>query len=97
MIPVADTVKRVRDGIVAETLDREALALAQTPQAFALDALRLAHGRAIEAGVALTDDAAALEMSGARVRAIAGDPMNLKITTLFDLAQAEARMGGIGD
>jgi 2-C-methyl-D-erythritol 4-phosphate cytidylyltransferase len=44
--------------------------------------------------VALTDDAAALERAGAAVRAVAGDPNNVKITTLLDLANADARMGG---
>ena len=44
--------------------------------------------------MALTDDAAALEHDGVAVAAIPGDPNNVKITTLFDLANADARMGG---
>ena len=48
----------------------------------------------MQAGLTLTDDAAVLELAGHQVRAVPGDPMNTKITTLFDLAQAEARMGG---
>jgi 2-C-methyl-D-erythritol 4-phosphate cytidylyltransferase len=94
VVPVTDTVKRVLDGVVVGTVDREELALAQTPQAFATEALRAAHDRAVEAGLTLTDDAAVLELAGHQVRAVPGDPMNTKITTLFDLAQAEARMGG---
>lgn len=94
VVPVTDTVKRVLDGVVVGTVDREELALAQTPQAFATEALRAAHDRAVEAGLTLTDDAAVLELAGHQVRAVTGDPMNTKITTLFDLAQAEARMGG---
>jgi 2-C-methyl-D-erythritol 4-phosphate cytidylyltransferase len=95
VVPVTDTVKRVHEEVVIGTVDREELALAQTPQAFATEALRAAHVRAMEAGLTLTDDAAVLELAGQLVRAVAGDPMNTKITTLFDLAQAEARMGGV--
>jgi 2-C-methyl-D-erythritol 4-phosphate cytidylyltransferase len=95
--PVADTVKQVTEGLVVGTLDRERLALAQTPQAFDVTALRAAHRRAAEAGLALTDDSAALEHDGVAVAAVPGDPNNVKITTLFDLANADARMGGPGD
>jgi len=94
--PVTDTVKQVVDGRVVGTLDRERLALAQTPQAFDLAVLRAAHSRAAESGIAMTDDAVALERGGIAVAAIAGDPNNVKITTLFDLVNADARMGGSG-
>jgi 2-C-methyl-D-erythritol 4-phosphate cytidylyltransferase len=94
--PVTDTVKQVVDGRVVGTLDREWLGLAQTPQGFDVEALRAAHEQAISSDLALTDDAAALEHVGVAVAAIAGDPNNVKITTLFDLANADARMGGIG-
>jgi 2-C-methyl-D-erythritol 4-phosphate cytidylyltransferase len=94
VVPVTDTVKRLRDGEVMATVDREELGLAQTPQAFDAASLRAAHDRAAAAGLDVTDDAAVLELAGHPVRAIPGDPVNTKITTLFDLAQAEARMGG---
>jgi 2-C-methyl-D-erythritol 4-phosphate cytidylyltransferase len=94
VVPVTDTVKRLRDGEVMATVDREELGLAQTPQAFDAASLRSAHARAAAAGLDVTDDAAVLELAGHPVRAIPGDPVNTKITTLFDLAQAEARMGG---
>jgi 2-C-methyl-D-erythritol 4-phosphate cytidylyltransferase len=96
VLPVADTVKRVDDGFVTATLPRDRLALAQTPQAFRASALRDAHERAAASGLDVTDDAEAMEAAGCRVRAIAGDPMNVKITTMFDLAMADARMGGVG-
>jgi 2-C-methyl-D-erythritol 4-phosphate cytidylyltransferase len=96
VVPVTDTVKQIAEGQVLGTLDRERLGLAQTPQAFDVAILRDAHDRAASTGVVLTDDASALEHDGCIVRAIAGDPMNVKITTLFDLAQADARMGGNG-
>jgi 2-C-methyl-D-erythritol 4-phosphate cytidylyltransferase len=94
VLPIADTVKRVEDGVVVATVPREELALAQTPQAFRLAALRAAHDRAASAGLEVTDDAQALEAAGCLVRAIPGDPMNVKITTMLDLARAEVRMGG---
>ena len=96
VVPVNDTVKEVTDGRIVGTLDRDRLALAQTPQAFDVAALRLAHRRAAERGLELTDDASALEHDGASVVAVAGDPSNVKITTLLDLANADARMGGSG-
>jgi len=93
-IPVSDTVKRVQDGVVLGTLDRRELVLAQTPQAFRMDALRAVHIHAITHGVQVTDDATLLELAGHSVRVIPGDPQNFKITTLMDLATAEARIGG---
>jgi 2-C-methyl-D-erythritol 4-phosphate cytidylyltransferase len=92
VVPVADTVKRIEGGRVVSTEPREALALAQTPQAFLPGALREAHARAERDGAEVTDDAAALERAGFRVRAIPGDPGNVKITTPEDLARAEARL-----
>ena len=94
VIPVADTVKRVHDGVVVTTLDREELALAQTPQAFRVDLLREAHQHAEASGLGVTDDASLLELAGGTVLAVPGDPQNFKITTLLDLAQAETRIGG---
>jgi 2-C-methyl-D-erythritol 4-phosphate cytidylyltransferase len=89
VVPVADTVKRVRGERVVGTEPREELALAQTPQAFVAEALRDAHARAAAAGVEATDDAALLEWAGYRVRAVPGEATNLKITTGADLARAE--------
>jgi len=94
VLPVADTVKRIEGGFIIATVPRDELALAQTPQAFRVSALRDAHDRAAASGLGVTDDAQLLEAVGHRVRAIAGDPMNTKITTMLDLARADARMGG---
>jgi 2-C-methyl-D-erythritol 4-phosphate cytidylyltransferase len=94
VVPITDTVKRL-DGIrVVDTIDRTELAKAQTPQAFRVQALREAHERAAADGEAVTDDAMLLERTGTVV-AVVGDPMNFKITTLLDLARAEARIGGV--
>jgi 2-C-methyl-D-erythritol 4-phosphate cytidylyltransferase len=93
VVAVTDTVKRLEGDRIAATLDRSELALAQTPQAFRVDALRAAHERAAAEGIEVTDDAMLLEPD-ATVVAVPGDPMNFKVTTLLDLAHAEARMGG---
>ncbi|MCA1833176.1 MAG: 2-C-methyl-D-erythritol 4-phosphate cytidylyltransferase [Actinomycetota bacterium] len=85
----ADTVKRVGDGFVESTVPRDGLRLAQTPQAFVARVLREVHLRAAAAGVRSTDDAELLEWAGHRVRVIAGEPVNFKITSPDDLARAE--------
>ena len=90
VMPMVETVKRIRDGRIEGTEPREALALAQTPQAFAASALRTAHERAARDGFVATDDALLLERAGFRVRAIEGERSNLKITTPEDVRLAEA-------
>jgi len=89
VVPVPDTVKRVDGDVVLGTEPREGLVLAQTPQAFLAPALREAHERAEREGAEMTDDAAALERAGFRVRTVPGEPGNFKITTPEDLARAE--------
>ena len=92
-VPVADTVKRAAaDGRVLETVPRDRLFLAQTPQGFRVEVLRAALGDAGDA----TDEAALAERAGFPVHVVTGDPRNVKITTMLDLAYAEARMGGSG-
>jgi 2-C-methyl-D-erythritol 4-phosphate cytidylyltransferase len=87
-LPVADTLKRVRDGVVSETVDRAGLLLAQTPQAFLATTLRsaLASGDLDTA----TDCAALVEAAGGRVAIVEGDPRLVKITTPADLALVES-------
>jgi 2-C-methyl-D-erythritol 4-phosphate cytidylyltransferase len=89
VIPVSDTVKRVDpDGQVTETIPRDSLRLAQTPQLFRASALRQAHDRASELGEPVTDDASLLEAQGMIVGTIPGDARNVKITTPLDLQVA---------
>jgi len=94
VLAVTDTVLRVRGELVEGTEAREELALGQTPQAFRTSVLREAHAKAEVAGASFTDDASMLRWAGFDVRAIPGDPANVKITTLADLAHADRRMGG---
>jgi 2-C-methyl-D-erythritol 4-phosphate cytidylyltransferase/2-C-methyl-D-erythritol 2,4-cyclodiphosphate synthase len=96
VLTVADTVLRVREEIVEGVEPRDEIALGQTPQAFRTSVLREAHAKAEAAGASFTDDASMLRWAGYEVRAIAGDPENVKITTLADLAYADRRMGAPG-
>ncbi|HYU58424.1 MAG TPA: 2-C-methyl-D-erythritol 4-phosphate cytidylyltransferase [Actinomycetota bacterium] len=98
VVPLPDTVKRVQGGLVVETVDRDALAAAQTPQAFRRSALEEAHRRAEAEGARATDDAALLERAGFRVAAVPGEPGNFKVTLPADLerARALAAAGALG-
>lgn len=89
-VEVTDTVKRVRDGVVQETVDRSALRAVQTPQVFQADLIRAAVEKAAADGVALTDDCCAVERLGMQVTLTQGDRRNIKITTPFDLTVGEA-------
>lgn len=92
VVPVAETVKRVQGGVVAETLPRAALALAQTPQAFRLALLREALEKAERDGFEGTDCASLVERLGVPVRVCPGRPENLKVTRPEDLERAEAQL-----
>jgi 2-C-methyl-D-erythritol 4-phosphate cytidylyltransferase/2-C-methyl-D-erythritol 2,4-cyclodiphosphate synthase len=88
-----DTVKRGTSGaFVTETLPRESIFLAQTPQAFRRVVLRDALALA-ETGSEATDEAALAERAGHTVRLVEGEPENIKITTAEDLLVAEALAG----
>ena len=91
-LPVADTLKREDDGLVAATVDRAGLWRAQTPQGFRYDAIRSAHRDA--AGQELTDDAAVAEAAGLSVALVPGARENLKITGPDDMAAAERWITG---
>lgn len=85
-VRVPDTVKRGNDaGVIVETLRRDEIFLAQTPQAFRVDVLRDALALADDA----TDEASLAERAGHPVHLVEGDTRNLKITTPDDLATAE--------
>ena len=88
-IPVKDTIKVVKSGLVAETPDRAALQAVQTPQVFDFDLLRGALKKAEEEKAAVTDDCSAVERLGMSVKIVEGDERNLKVTTPLDLKIAE--------
>ncbi|MGZ6544741.1 MAG: 2-C-methyl-D-erythritol 4-phosphate cytidylyltransferase [Actinomycetota bacterium] len=93
VLPLVDTVKRVREGTVVGTEPRDELALAQTPQACRARLLRDGLAKADEAGLDFTDDVGLLEWAGASIRTVAGEPGNFKITTPEDLARADRILG----
>lgn len=88
-VPVKDTVKSARDGIVEQTLERSALYAVQTPQVFDGDLIRAALQKALDDGVELTDDCAAVERLGMKVVLTPGDERNIKLTTPTDLLIGE--------
>lgn len=87
-VPVKDTVKLVRDGVVVSTPPREELRAVQTPQVFEASLLRAALQAVRDAGGAVTDDCAAVERLGKEVHLTEGDYENIKITTPEDLLLA---------
>ncbi|HZD92468.1 MAG TPA: bifunctional 2-C-methyl-D-erythritol 4-phosphate cytidylyltransferase/2-C-methyl-D-erythritol 2,4-cyclodiphosphate synthase [Pseudolabrys sp.] len=99
-LKVSDTVKSVDpDGTVERTLDRNALRLIQTPQAFAFAPLLEAHARAaVEGRQDFTDDAGLAEWAGLKVTVFEGESGNVKITNPEDFARAEQdRFAALGD
>ena len=85
-LSLSDTIKRVERGTVVETVSRDGLFGAQTPQAFLADALRRAYAGDLEGA---TDCASLVERSGGRVAVVEGDRRLLKVTTPEDLALVE--------
>ncbi len=89
-IPLKDTVKQVDgEGYVVRTPDRGTLRAIQTPQVFDAALLRRALRLALERGLDPTDDCAAVESFGAKVRILDGDELNFKLTTPADFTLAE--------
>jgi 2-C-methyl-D-erythritol 4-phosphate cytidylyltransferase len=91
VIPVADTIHLMsNDATIVETLDRSMLAAAQTPQCFRADVLRDVLVRAQLEGIEGTDEAGLAARFGYTVKAVPGDPRNLKVTVPEDLVIAES-------
>lgn len=90
--PVTDTIKRVRHGLVVETVPRQELFSAATPQVMRAGLLR----EAVEAGLTdVTDDVELLERRGVTVRTVVTSRWNVKITWAEDLARAEAWLAAV--
>lgn len=88
-VPVKDTIKVVKGGLVEKTPKRATLQAVQTPQVFDFDLLRGALKQAEEEKAAVTDDCSAVERLGMKVKIVEGDERNLKVTTPMDLKIAE--------
>jgi 2-C-methyl-D-erythritol 4-phosphate cytidylyltransferase len=94
VIGLVDTVKRLEGTKVKETLDRDALGAAQTPQGFRYSLLARAYEEAFRAGVTVTDEAMAVERLGEPVEAVPGSARNRKLTHPEDLVWAEMILRG---
>lgn len=89
-VPVSDTMKCAdAEGRITETVDRQGLWHAQTPQMFRLGMLHAALEGALANDIMVTDEAAAMELAGYRPRLVEGHADNIKITVPSDLALAE--------
>ena len=95
-LPVGDTLKRGEGAPphVVDTVDRDGLWAAQTPQLFPASALLRALDERIAAGAPPTDEAGAMEAAGYRPRLVPGSSMNLKVTWPEDLLLAELILTG---
>ncbi len=93
-VGVVDTMRRAdTTGRIGETVPRDGLWAAQTPQGFRFAPLLAAHEAAAAAGRSdFTDDAGLADWAGLDVRIVEGDPANLKLTTNDDFARAETRL-----
>ena len=88
-IPVKDTIKVEKSGLIESTPDRSHLRAVQTPQVFDFDLLRGALQKARDDGAEVTDDCSAVERLGMKIRLVEGEERNLKVTTPLDLKIAE--------
>jgi 2-C-methyl-D-erythritol 4-phosphate cytidylyltransferase len=91
--PVPDTIKRVEEGRIVETIPRDELLRALTPQCFRFEVLRRAFeqlDRLESAGAEITDESMLAERLGIEIVSVKGNARNVKITTIDDLKQAEA-------
>jgi 2-C-methyl-D-erythritol 4-phosphate cytidylyltransferase / 2-C-methyl-D-erythritol 2,4-cyclodiphosphate synthase len=94
VLPVVETLKRIRGEEIVETVDREGLGLAQTPQGVRLDVLRRAYALYPPEGSAtFTDEAALLEACTIPIHVVPGDVDNVKVTVPADLERAAGVLG----
>jgi 2-C-methyl-D-erythritol 4-phosphate cytidylyltransferase/2-C-methyl-D-erythritol 2,4-cyclodiphosphate synthase len=99
VVPIVDSLKRVRGDRVVAPVERAEVAAAQTPQAARLGALRASIEEAHAWGRPITDDAGALAAAGVPVHVVPGDAVNRKLTEPDDLVAMRAhlarRAGGV--
>ena len=92
-IKARDTIKKVEDNSVIETLDRNELYIVQTPQTFKFEILKKAHEKAKEDNFTGTDDSSLVEKMGGNITVNKGSVLNFKITTKEDLILANCLAG----
>ena len=89
-MPIVETVKRLNpEGIIEDTLDREQLAVAQTPQGFSKDLLEKSYNWLDQQtdAVMFTDEAQLVSRARNRIKTMPGEEKNIKITKPDDLTQ----------
>lgn len=89
-VPVTSTIKMAKNGMVEKTIERDNLFEVQTPQIFVADLLKGALQNAINKSLYITDDCMAVEAIGCPVKLTDGSRENMKLTTVADIAYAEA-------
>ncbi len=89
-LPVVDTIKKVKNSLVEETIDRSCLVNIKTPQAFSYNLIMEAHIKALEDNFLATDDCGLVERIGKDVYIVNASPHNIKITTSLDLIIMES-------
>ncbi len=87
-LPVYDTLKKVKQGAVEMTVDRQEIWRALTPQMFRFGLLKQALETALESGATITDEASAIEQLGYQPKLVEGEAENIKITRPADLSLA---------
>jgi len=92
-VSAGSTMKRAKESIVIQTIEREDLYEIQTPQVFTSEIIKAALTNAIDKSLDVTDDCMAVEMIGGTVRLTSGSRRNIKITTNDDIIIAEAILG----
>lgn len=90
VIPIQDTIKQVKNGVVVKTLDRSKLCYVQTPQFFELGLLKKAYQKADKENYYATDDASLVERLGTKVHTFQGLKQNIKITDKKDVELIKA-------
>lgn len=93
-IPVTDTIKRGKNGLVVKTLERADLWAVQTPQVFEASLIKTALEKVVSEKIQVTDDCSAVESLGMKVTLTKGAYENIKITTPLDLHLGEAILQG---
>lgn len=96
-VPAKDTMKKVSNGTVLETIDRSSLWMVQTPQAFRISLLLAAYKKAEAEQYIGTDDASLVERLGEPITIVEGDYDNIKLTTPEDLYFADAILRKTGN
>ncbi len=89
-VPVKDTIKKVKNNKVDETVERSSLWAVQTPQAFRVPILKEAYEHSIQTEFIGTDDASLVEEIGKPVMIVMGDYENIKLTTPDDITYGES-------